>query len=103
VAALHMERASELAAERDHELRNGLARLAGIMHLRGSDSGTPDHERIRHAVLSELGTLHATLDGNGAAPDAQPYRVDPVLTGLDSSADRHSARPGRRAGDRRVR
>lgn len=28
--ALHMERASGLAAERDHELRNGLAGLAGI-------------------------------------------------------------------------
>ncbi len=42
VAALHVERAGELAAERDHELRNGLAGLAGITHL--LSSGTDDDE-----------------------------------------------------------
>jgi two-component system OmpR family sensor kinase len=84
VAALHMERAGELAAERDHELRNGLAGLAGITHLLGSDSGDAEHERIRQAVLSELGRLHALLDGGEVPPAPQPYLVEPVLTGLVS-------------------
>jgi two-component system OmpR family sensor kinase len=84
VAALHMERAGELAAERDHELRNGLAGLAGITHLLGTDSGDAEHERIRQAVLSELGRLHAILDRGDAPPEAQPYLVEPVLTGLVS-------------------
>jgi two-component system OmpR family sensor kinase len=82
-AALHVERAGELAAERDHELRNGLAGLAGITHLLGADSGGPEHERIRQAVLAELGRLHAILDGADGR-DAQPYLVEPVLTGLVS-------------------
>ena len=36
---VHLERAQELAAERDHELRNGLAGLAGITHLLSSRHG----------------------------------------------------------------
>ena len=82
-AALHMGRAQEAAAERDHELRNGLAGLAGITHLLSDDTGSPDHERLRHAVLAELGRLHAILDGG--LPDALPdvdYAVEPVLAGL---------------------
>ena len=46
VAALHLERARELAAERDHELRNGLAGLAGITHLLSSGA---DDERAAAA------------------------------------------------------
>ena len=82
-AALHMGRAQEVAAERDHELRNGLAGLAGITHLLSDDTGSPDHERLKHAVLAELGRLHAILDGG--MPDALPevdYAVEPVLAGL---------------------
>jgi two-component system, OmpR family, sensor kinase len=90
-AALHMERAGELAAERDHELRNGLAGLAGITHLLGSDSGDPEHARIRRAVLAELGRLHAILDGADAHRDAQDYLVEPVLTGLVSLRRRSAA------------
>ena len=65
-AALHMGRAQEAAAERDHELRNGLAGLAGITHLLSDDTGSPHHERLKHAVLAELGRLHALLDGGHA-------------------------------------
>ncbi len=82
-AALHMGRAQEAAAERDHELRNGLAGLAGITHLLSDDTGSPDHERLKHAVLAELGRLHAILDGG--MPDPLPevdYAVEPVLAGL---------------------
>ncbi|MHA6794917.1 sensor histidine kinase [Pseudonocardia bannensis] len=89
-AALHMERATELAAERDHELRNGLAGLAGITHLLSSEADTEDHERLRVAVLAELGRLRMILGGSeelgdtGGAADraAREYRVEPVLAGL---------------------
>ncbi|MCX6464754.1 MAG: HAMP domain-containing sensor histidine kinase [Pseudonocardiales bacterium] len=81
-AALHMERAGELAAERDHELRNGLAGLAGIAHLLSSPVDTAEHDRLRHAVLAELGRLHTLLDGGEPVRDAQEYAVAPVLEGL---------------------
>ena len=85
VAALHVERAGELAAERDHELRNGLAGLAGITHLLSSGADDDEQQRLRQAVLSELGRLHTILDGGAVAPDPGPreeYAVEPVLAGL---------------------
>jgi two-component system, OmpR family, sensor kinase len=88
VAALHVERARELAAERDHELRNGLAGLAGITHLLSSEADDREQQRLKQAVLSELGRLHTILDG-GAVAAADPdgalradYAVEPVLAGL---------------------
>ena len=84
-AALHVERAGELAAERDHELRNGLAGLAGITHLLSSDTGDAEQQRLKLAVLSELGRLHTILDGGAVGPDPGPreeYAVEPVLAGL---------------------
>ena len=84
-AALHVERARELAAERDHELRNGLAGLAGITHLLSSGAPDEEQQRLRQAVLSELGRLHTILDGGAIAPEAGPreeYAVEPVLSGL---------------------
>lgn len=84
IAVVHMERAAELAAERDHELRNGLAGLAGITHLLSMDRAGEEHERLRHAVLAELGRLNALVDsGSGQAEsDAVDYRVESVLAGL---------------------
>lgn len=82
-AALHMERAAEMAAERDHELRNGLAGLAGITHLLSQDAGGEQQERLRHAVLAELGRLHGLLDGEEIDPEPPAgYLVEPVLSGL---------------------
>jgi len=82
-AALHVGRAEEAAAERDHELRNGLAGLAGITHLLSDDTNSPQHDRLKHAVLAELGRLHALLDGGlpETPPDVE-YAVEPVLAGL---------------------
>jgi two-component system OmpR family sensor kinase len=85
VAALHVERAGELAAERDHELRNGLAGLAGITHLLSSGADDDEQQRLKQAVLSELGRLHTILDGGAIGPDPGPreeYAVEPVLAGL---------------------
>ncbi len=84
LAALHMEKAGELAAERDHELRNGLAGLAGITHLLSSPVAGAEQERLRHAVLAELTRLHTLLDPDPPDnPDPAPsYLVAPVLHGL---------------------
>lgn len=91
-AALHMERAAAHTAERNHELRNGLAGLAGITHLLSADVEGPDHERLRSAVLAELGRLHTILERSAdpveleedlADVDApSSYEVEPMLAGL---------------------
>ncbi|MBW0106691.1 HAMP domain-containing sensor histidine kinase [Pseudonocardia sp. KRD291] len=74
-ATLHLERATLLAAERDHELRNGLAGLAGAAHLLSSRGGGDDAERLRLALLSELGRLRLMLESplavQMAATDAE--------------------------------
>ncbi|GAA2874248.1 hypothetical protein GCM10010472_34510 [Pseudonocardia halophobica] len=92
VAALHMERAAAHTAERNHELRNGLAGLAGITHLLSAEGEGPDHERLRSAVLAELGRLHTILERSAdpleleedlAEVDAPgSYEVEPMLAGL---------------------
>ena len=77
VAAVHLGRAQDLAAERDHELRNGLAGLAGITHLLSSGTDDEEQQRLRQAVLSELTRLHKILDGGGLvfeAPDGPTAR-----------------------------
>jgi two-component system OmpR family sensor kinase len=93
-AALSVELVAELAAERDHELRNGLAGLAGITHLLSAEKDSAenaniDHVRLEHAVLSELSRLHMILAGGGIEPDGHDqlgpetdYLVEPVLAGL---------------------
>ncbi len=86
VAAVHMERAGELAAERSHELRNGLAGLAGITHLLSADGGE-DHERLKHAVLAELSRLHRILDGDEIEPPVDDYLVGTLLDGLVTLRD----------------
>jgi len=88
VAAVYMERAAAHSAERNHELRNGLAGLAGITHLLSSGADDEEQQRLKLAVLSELTRLHTILDGRGLAfeaPEAPPraeYAVEPVLAGL---------------------
>ena len=82
-AALDAERVRELSAERDHELRNGLAALTRVTHLLGS--GADDEQRqLTSAVRSELGRLHGLVDHGVTAPDGpgREYAVEPVVTGL---------------------
>jgi two-component system OmpR family sensor kinase len=91
-AALHMERAMSVAAERNHELRNGLAGLAGVTHLLSAESEGADHDRLRQAVLAELSRLHTILDGAADGADRieeveevaeqSDYLVEPMLDGL---------------------
>ncbi|MDN5917427.1 MAG: HAMP domain-containing histidine kinase [Pseudonocardia sp.] len=74
-ATLHLERATLLAAERDHELRNGLAGLAGAAHLLSSRGGGEEAERLRLGLLAELGRLRLMLESplavEMAATDAE--------------------------------
>ncbi|WP_214406547.1 sensor histidine kinase [Pseudonocardia lacus] len=89
-AAVHLERAQEIAAERDHEMRNGLAGLAGITHLLSGTSSEGEHEALRHAVLTELDRLQALVNAGGAdvpgaalavtRPIGPGYSVPQVLT-----------------------
>ena len=92
IAALHMERAATHTAERNHELRNGLAGLAGITHLLSAEGEGPDHERLRSAVLAELGRLHTILERSADPLELEEdlaevdgpasYEVEPMLAGL---------------------
>ncbi|GAA4773147.1 hypothetical protein GCM10023200_01940 [Actinomycetospora chlora] len=70
-------------AERDHELRNGLAGLAGATTL--VDGRCPDPQRLGTVVASELSRLddllQTPIDVAAAAPTT-PYAVAPVLHGL---------------------
>ncbi|MDT7637950.1 MAG: two-component system, OmpR family, sensor kinase [Pseudonocardiales bacterium] len=66
-------------AERDHELRNGLAGLAGATNaLAGSPVGEKDE--LRTAVASELARLDALLGNSGReAERVAAYRIREVL------------------------
>jgi two-component system, OmpR family, sensor kinase len=68
-------------AERDHELRNGLAGLAGAAHLLSARAD--EAPTLHRAVAAELGRLEAMLRDAGAeCAEAQPqnYSVEKVLT-----------------------
>ncbi|WP_142096138.1 sensor histidine kinase [Pseudonocardia cypriaca] len=70
------------SAVRDHELRNGLAGLAGATSLMSSDSVDP---RLTSAVAAELCRLEELLQAPGdhrRPPRRSTYAVGPVLEGL---------------------
>jgi two-component system OmpR family sensor kinase len=85
-AAQHVERAAALARERDHELANGLAGLAGIAYLLDQpvEQVSGDAAALRSAVVAELARLHALLSSPPARPGAAPRSFDltAVLTEL---------------------
>ncbi|WP_433029541.1 sensor histidine kinase [Actinomycetospora sp. CA-053990] len=71
------------AAERDHELRNGLAGLAGATTLLGS--GCPDPVQLSTVVAAELDRLDELLQtpvGREAEALTSSFAVAPVLHGL---------------------
>ncbi|MDD7917606.1 HAMP domain-containing sensor histidine kinase [Actinomycetospora callitridis] len=71
------------AAERDHELRNGLAGLAGATTLLGG--GCPDPVQLSTVVASELDRLDELLQtpvGREAEALTSSFAVAPVLHGL---------------------
>lgn len=69
-------------AERDHELRNGIAGLAGATSLLSAERADT---RLTSAVASELSRLDELLraPGNDRRPaDRTTYAIGPVLSGL---------------------
>ena len=69
------------AAERDHELRNGLAGLAGAAHLFKSPALGDDAPVLSSAVAAELSRLDTLLQVSDGYPRgvSQAYPVLPVL------------------------
>ncbi len=83
-ASALLERATGQTAERDHELRNGLAGLAGAAQLLTTRPGgeDPQVDRMREAVLAELNRLRQMLQTPVAVDDAA---ADPT-TGRSDAA-----------------
>jgi two-component system OmpR family sensor kinase len=72
------------AAERDHELRNGLAGLAGATSLMGADKADPLLTSVVASELCRLDELLRTPGGHRHPPrTSRPtYAVSPLLNGL---------------------
>ncbi|WP_224392985.1 sensor histidine kinase KdpD [Pseudonocardia sp. ICBG1293] len=78
-ASALLERATGQTAERDHELRNGLAGLAGAAQLLTTRPGDdPQVARMREAVLAELDRLRRMLQTPIVAEDTA---TDPMVDG----------------------
>lgn len=80
IAVTHVHHVDARAAERDHELRNGLSALSGVTELLTSTDGGPDREWLRSAVLRELVRLAAMVDGAGHPAAEGGYDVGRVVT-----------------------
>jgi two-component system, OmpR family, sensor kinase len=81
-AGRHALRAADLAAERDHELANGLAALSGIAFLLDQPADAINRPVLRSAVLAELSRLHAMLSGPAKGSGAPSYDAADVVTEL---------------------
>lgn len=83
-ASALLERATGQTAERDHELRNGLAGLAGAAQLLTTRPGgeDPQVDRMREAVLAELNRLRQMLQTPVAVDDAA---ADPTAGRSDAA------------------
>jgi two-component system OmpR family sensor kinase len=69
------------AADRDLELRTGLAGLAEVTQLLGQAPGEASQELCR-AVFAELSRLETMMAEEGMRPDPRPYPVGPVIRNL---------------------
>nr|WP_226351998.1 hypothetical protein [Pseudonocardia sp. ICBG601] len=83
-ASALLERATGQTADRDHELRNGLAGLAGAAQLLTTRPGgeDPQVDRMREAVLAELNRLRQMLQTPVAVDDAA---ADPTTDRSDAA------------------
>jgi two-component system OmpR family sensor kinase len=82
VAGIRTERYARAAAEREHELRNGLSALSGVAHLLGEGAGTVRDRRARSAVVAELRRLANLLDGAARSPAPGLYCASEVVEEL---------------------
>jgi two-component system, OmpR family, sensor kinase len=70
------------SAERDHELRNGLAGLAGATSLMGADRADPLLTRVVASELCRLDELLRAPASQRRPSRSSSYPVEPVLNGL---------------------
>ena len=68
LAGLRADRVAREAAERDHELRNGLSGLTGMTQLLGVAEAGESTQQVRSAVVSELDRLKNILRRYGQQP-----------------------------------
>lgn len=70
IAAVSAQRASRTEAAHDHELRNGLTGLYGVIDTLGAGSEDAAHQRLRLAALREIARLSAMVEriGQRTAP-----------------------------------
>lgn len=69
-------------AERDHELRNGLAGLAGATSVMSADRADPLLTNVVASELCRLDELLRAHSGHGPPAHRSTYAVGPVLEGL---------------------
>ena len=69
-------------AERDHDLRNGLAGLAGATAVMGGGTESAALSRVVAGELRRLDGLLAQPNGTDGAPAPDAYAVAPALDGL---------------------
>ncbi len=81
-AGRHAFRAADLAAERDHELANGLAALSGIAFLLDEPADAINRPALRSAVLAELSRLQTMLSGPANSSGTRSYDAADVVTEL---------------------
>jgi two-component system, OmpR family, sensor kinase len=79
-AAVAAERAAEVSAERDHEMRNALAGISGAAYVLGSGPARQDDLTV--AVRQELARLTALLERPVAATGERSTSVPELLTRL---------------------
>lgn len=76
-AAELLESTTDLSAERDHELKNGLVALAGVVHVLSSSDGDEEGERFRQLLLNELARLRKMLE-TPVADQLDPVEPDEI-------------------------
>ncbi len=82
VATTDAHRVTDEVAERDHELRNGLAGLSGSIQLLSAAHTDQDHRSLRAAVDAELNRLSTILDPSRPRQEPGSYAVGEVLEHL---------------------
>ncbi len=84
IAALRADGHERRAAEREHELRNGLIGLTGIARLLDAPGGRADDHRARRAAVAELERLTDMVHGRESDPADRIYCAREVVEELSA-------------------
>jgi two-component system OmpR family sensor kinase len=79
LASIHAEQTVRTSVEREHELRNGLAGLAGITRLLAGGGEDERTQRARSAAVTELQRLTELLDRRPAAAPIGLYCASEIV------------------------